>query len=124
MTFKSELCEVSKLVRILETEQYFLVNRNLYQIQVIDQERSNVLHKISTYSERRYRWLAKAGYSPSESGMCDWFIAIDEPSAQDAWFDMQRLLVKAKVLNLANVLLTNRLAEAKQKIAEGMLVAG
>jgi flagella synthesis protein FlgN len=122
MTFKSELFEVSKLVKILETEQSFLVDKNLSQHQGLDDERLKVLDKITAYSERRYRWLAKAGYPPNESGMCDWCLDHEEPSAQDAWLKMQELLVKAKVLNRANVLLVSRFSENKQKVTKRMRI--
>jgi flagella synthesis protein FlgN len=121
MTFNSELREISNLVDILESEHDCLLNRNLGQIKVIDAERFNILHKLSAYSERRYRWLAKAGFMANESGMSEWLLEEDDAEAQDAWFASQELLVKAKVLNRANIILINRYAQ--QTAAERILVA-
>jgi flagellar biosynthesis/type III secretory pathway chaperone len=123
MTFKSELREVSKLVENLETEQICLINHNLGKIQVLNEEKYKILNKLSTYSHRRYRWLAKAGFSPNESGMCDWLLESDEPTGQEAWLVTQRMLVKAKVLNHTNLLLINQSSQYEQVRAGRMKMA-
>lgn len=108
MTFEQETQAISNLVEILEREQHCLISAEIDQLPILVDEKSKTLHMLNSFSQSRYQWLAKAGFSASEAGMADWLLSCNEEAAQSAWLAAQQLLVKAKELNRINGLLINK----------------
>ncbi len=119
--FQAEATLVQSLIFVLEREQKTLISDDIESIEILMDEKAQILQKISSASQARYQQLQVQGYEASETGMAS-FIQATTPntalnttpntSANDEtannWMDFQKSLAQAKELNRVNGVLINR----------------
>ena len=108
ITFQTEFKLVQTLVNLLEREQKTLVNHDIADIEILMDEKAQVLQKINAASQLRYRALQAESFSPDEAGMNTFIrVSVDE-EMNAAWLNFQRELTVAKELNRVNGVLISR----------------
>ena len=129
--FQSEATLVQSLISVLEREQKTLVSADIESIEMLMDEKAQILQKISSASQARYQQLKVQGFEASEAGMAS-FIQSIIPNAEfnttlnssanseaaqyetakyetaTHWMDFQKSLTQAKELNRVNGVLISR----------------
>ncbi|MBC7787637.1 MAG: flagellar protein FlgN [Methylophilaceae bacterium] len=108
ITFQPESKLMQALIEVLEHEQKILVSNDIIAIEMLMDEKTQLLQKINAASQARYRALQAKGYAPSEVGMEAFIQSDNNLQDKNTWINFQRLLTLAKELNRVNGVLINR----------------
>lgn len=108
ITFVPESGLIQALIEVLEREQKSLVINDITTIEMLMDEKAQLLQKINAASQVRYRALQVKGYVPSEEGMEAFIQADNNSQDKKIWINFQRSLSLAKELNRVNGVLISR----------------
>ena len=108
ITFQPESKLMQTLIAVLEREQKILVSNDITAIEMLMDEKSQLLQKINAATQVRYRALKAEGFISSEVGMETFIQSENKPQDKNAWINFQRSLGLAKELNRVNGVLISR----------------
>ena len=113
--FEKDAQLTDQLIVLLEREQGRLINADIEAIDVLLEEKSQLLQRISLTAQSRYEALSRAGFEASENGMTAWLQAQNIVALLQLWQDFQKSLAQAKELNRVNGLLISKHFNYNQK---------
>lgn len=106
--FEQDRTLVKELLWLLSREQTSLINADIDAMEVLLDEKAQLLQAISASVQIRHNALAKLGFEPNENGMSAWVAKNATPEQVDAWREFQQVLTQAKEMNRLNGQLINK----------------
>lgn len=108
ISFEQDAQLATQLLATIRNEQSALLKADIAAIELLLDEKSNVLQRMNAVVLSRYEALAANGYEPNEIGMAAWLKAEAKPALNDAWMMMKKTLIQAKELNRLNGILISK----------------
>ena len=108
ISFELDAQLVSQLLDILFREQASLVTLDVDALEVLLEEKSVLLERITDAAKMRYDMLNLDGLAQSEIGMELWVNQQGKLTVKSAWLDFQKSLNQAKEMNRLNGMLINQ----------------
>jgi flagellar biosynthesis protein FlgN len=116
ITFEQDAQLVNKLLKVLSREQSSLVVANVEAIEMLMEEKSELLRLINIAVKSRYAALAAKGFESNETGMIAWLKVQANPATNEMWQNFQKSLSQAKEMNRLNGMLINRHFNRNQQL--------
>jgi flagella synthesis protein FlgN len=116
ITFEQDVQLVNKLLKVLSREQSSLVMTDIDAIEILIEEKSELLQLIDMTVKSRYEALAAKGFESNENGMVAWLKVQANPAINDLWQNFQKTLSQAKEMNRLNGMLINKHFNRNQQL--------
>jgi flagella synthesis protein FlgN len=116
ITFEHDAQLVNKLLKVLSREQSSLVIADVDAIEVLMEEKSELLQLINIAVNKRYATLAAKGFESNEMGMIAWLKEQANPTTNEKWQNFQKSLSQAKEMNRLNGMLINKHFNRNQQL--------
>jgi flagella synthesis protein FlgN len=116
ITFEQDAQLVNKLLKVLSREQSSLVMSDVDAIEMLMEEKSELLQLINIAVKSRYAALAAKGFESNETGMIAWLKVQSNPAINDLWQNFQKSLSHAKEMNRLNGMIINKHFNRNQQL--------
>ena len=109
-----ELLLTQQLVSALKEEQSNLLNNEIESLQIIIQNKTQLVNKLFLLDQKRLDALRESGLADQNNNMLKLFDSFADPELHTLWKKLLTTTSKAKDLNNNNGLILNRLASNTQ----------
>jgi flagella synthesis protein FlgN len=116
LAFEQDQQLMNALLKLLEREQATLIKLDVEGLEVMLEDKNQLLLRIKTAANNRYSTLQTHGFEGSEAGMLAWLQQQNKPSLNQSWAVFQKTINLAKEMNRLNGMLINKHFSRNQQL--------